>query len=53
MTPDNVDRGGEGEIIDGGVVEHSRVFDIAGDWSTAALDPGVWINIVCERDPGL
>ena len=24
------------------------MFGIAGDWSTAALDPGAWYNTVCE-----
>ena len=25
-----------------------RLFGITGDWSTAALDPGVWYSEVCE-----
>ena len=25
------------------------VFAVTGDWSTAALDPGVWYSPVCER----
>ena len=24
------------------------MFGITGDWSTAAIDPGVWYGIVCE-----
>ena len=27
-----------------------QLFDITGDWSTAALDPGVWYNTVHEGD---
>ena len=28
------------------VAEDRRMFGITGDWSTAALDPGAWYNIV-------
>ena len=34
----------------GCVVEDRRLFGITGDWSTAALDPGVWCSIVRESD---
>ena len=30
------------------VAEDRWVFGITGDWSIAALDPGVWYNTVCE-----
>ena len=30
------------------VAEDCRVFDITGNWTTAALDPGVWYSTVCE-----
>ena len=30
------------------VVEDRRLFGITGDWSTAALDPGVWYSVVRE-----
>ena len=30
------------------VAEDRQVFGITGDWSTAALDPGVWYSTVCE-----
>ena len=30
------------------VAEGRRVFGITGDWSTTALDPGAWYNIVCD-----
>ena len=30
------------------MAEDRRVFDITGDWSIAALDPGVWYGTVCE-----
>ena len=49
---DDVDRRRR-KIIDGREVEDSRVFDIMEDWNTAALDPGVWINVVCGRGSGL
>ena len=32
------------------IVEDRRVFDITGDWSTAALDPVVWHSTVCEGE---
>ena len=28
--------------------EDRRLFGITGDWSTAALDPGVWYSTLCE-----
>ena len=31
------------------VAEDRRLFGITGDWSTAALDPGVWYSTVRER----
>ena len=31
------------------VVDDLRLFGITGDWSTAALDPGVWYSVVHER----
>ena len=40
--------GGEGEIMDGLHGRDHRMFGITGDWSTAALDPGVWYSTVCE-----
>ena len=30
------------------VAEDLRLFGITGDWSTAALDPGVWYSTVSE-----
>ena len=30
------------------VADDLRLFDITGDWSTAALDPGVWYSAVNE-----
>ena len=30
------------------VAEDLRLFGITGDWSTAALDPGVWYSTICE-----
>ena len=30
------------------MAEDLRLFDITGDWSTAALDPGVWYSTVHE-----
>ena len=30
------------------MAEHRRLFGIAGDWSTPALDPGVQHSTVCE-----
>ena len=30
------------------MAEDRREFDIMGDWSTAALDPGAWYNTLCE-----
>ena len=30
------------------VVEDRRLFGITGDWSTAALDPGVWYSTAWE-----
>ena len=32
------------------VAENRRLFGITGDWSTTALDPGVWYNT--SRDGG-
>ena len=31
------------------MAEDRRLFGITGDWSTAALDPGVWYSTVCEE----
>ena len=39
---------GEKEWMDC-VAQNRPMFDIKGDWSTAAQDPGAWYNIVCER----
>ena len=44
--------GREGEGM-GALPEDNRVFGIAGNWNTAALDPGTWSDIVCERGRGL
>ena len=30
------------------VADDRRLFGVTGDWSTAALDPGAWYNIVHE-----
>ncbi|CAM9817866.1 unnamed protein product, partial [Ascophyllum nodosum] len=30
------------------VADYLRLFGVTGDWSTAALDPGAWYNIVHE-----
>ena len=30
------------------VAEGRQVFGIMGDWSTAALDSGIWYRTVCE-----
>ena len=32
------------------MVKDFRVFGITGDWSTSALDPGTWYNVVCKGD---
>ena len=39
--------GGEEQEWRGYVAEDRRVFGITGDWSTAALDPGVWYSTEC------
>ena len=31
------------------MAEDLRLFGITVDWSSAALDPGVWYSIVCEE----
>ena len=31
------------------VLEDRRLFGITGNWSTAALGPGVWYSTVCEE----
>ena len=41
---------GQGKKRTDCVTEDRRVFGIMGDWSTAALDPGVWYSTVCEGD---
>ena len=41
--------GEEKEWMDCGA-DNLRLFGITGDWSTAALDPGVWYSIVREGD---
>ena len=41
---------GEEKKWTGCVAEDRRLFGTTGDWSTAALDPGVWYNTVGERD---
>ena len=38
--------GGKEEKWTDCVAEERRIFGIAGDWSTAALDPGVWCSTV-------
>ena len=48
-TRDNVDRGGRRNIGRTCVAEDRWVFGITSDWSTAALDPGVWHIIDCEE----
>ena len=40
--------GGKEKERTGCVVEDLWIFDITGDWSTAALDPGVWYSTVRE-----
>ena len=35
------------------VAEDRRLFGITGDWSIAALDPGVWYNTKCDGAAGL
>ena len=30
------------------MAENRQVFGVTGDWSTAALGPGVWYSTVCE-----
>ena len=30
------------------MAEGRRLFGIKGDWSTAALDPGVWSGIIAQ-----
>ena len=41
-------RGREKEWTDYVAAEDCRVVGITGDWSTAALDPGVWYSTVRE-----
>ena len=31
------------------VAEDRRMFGMTGDWSTAALDPGIWYITLCKR----
>ena len=31
------------------MAEDRRLFGITGDWSTSALNPGVWYGTVCKR----
>ena len=40
--------GGKGKEWTNCVAEGRRLFDITGDWSTAALDPEVWYSTVYE-----
>ena len=40
--------GGKEKEWTGSVADDLRLFGITGDWSTAALDPGVWYSAVHE-----
>ena len=47
-TRENVGRGGKEKEWTDCVADDLRLFGITGDWSTAALDPGVWYSAVHE-----